>query len=41
MLVKLIIEDKTKEELIEKYSIKQSNLSISKSKKKEKKCIII
>ena len=41
MLVKLIIEDKTKEELIEKYSIKQSNLSISKNKKKEKKCLII
>ena len=41
MLVKLIIGDKTKEELIEKYSIKQSNLSISKNKKKEKKCLII
>ena len=41
MLVKLIIEDKSKEELIQKYSNKQSNLSISKNKKKEKKCIII
>ena len=41
MLVKLIIEDKSKEELIQKYSNKQSNLSISKNKRKEKKCIII
>ena len=41
MLVKLIIEDKSKEELSQKHSKKQSNLSISKKKKKEKKCIII
>ena len=41
MLVKLIIGDKTKEELIEKYLLKQSNLNLSKCKKKEKKCIII